>query len=43
MSFDDLSISNISKRLSMNDFTAKDPGEWKFSDCLRLHRRDVCC
>jgi len=37
MSFDDLSISNISKRPSLTEF----PAEWKFSDCLRLHRRDV--
>ena len=42
MSFDDLSISNISKGASIADMADKEAAEWKFSDCLRLHLRDVC-
>ena len=41
MSLDDLSISNISKGASIADNTEKEAAEWKFSDCLRLHLRDV--
>lgn len=42
MSLDDLSISNISKGASIADNTEKEAAEWKFSDCLRLHLKDVC-